>query len=229
MIPKFRNVRARLSRYWRYAQLRLRGYHLANPDFKDYGKSSERRTRRALEEILARIGVQRFRVVLEHGCGTRTRTTPAIKHFADEVWGVDVLPREEISGSERYILVDFKQTDLLPEIDDGGLDAIIIINYTGFHPHSTWRTYFSPANDRLSPYLQRQNFPRILRPGGYLIACEWEAMPEARWHKASITEANVRAAEVYDAPANVPYFDFICCGFSRPLLSSYIVYRRTFQ
>jgi SAM-dependent methyltransferase len=216
----------RLVRYARYARLRLQGFRLANPDFTDYSQCNERRTRLGLQEILTENSVPPLNVVLELGCGARTRTTPAIRHFANEVWGVDILPRDQVSGPERYMLVDPARADLLVEVPDNAIDAVIIINYIGFHPHSTWRSYFSAANDRLHPYLQPQNFPRVLRPGGFLVACEWEARPEARWRKAGVEHARSHALEEYQARFELPFFEFVGGGFSETLLSPYVVYRR---
>jgi SAM-dependent methyltransferase len=206
----------------RYPLLRLRGYASANPLHDAWWHNPDWRIRAALAEILKTAGVERFDIVIEQGCGTRRHTTPALRSFANEVWGLDIIPREQVRGPERYIRVDPARADLMWEIADASVDAIVLLQYIGFHPHSTWRPYFDSTNTRLAPYLNARNFHRVLKSGGYLIIVEWEARPEQRWGKASVEEISRRSAVKYDPP-DLPQFALVSCGVVR--CSPFVVYR----
>jgi SAM-dependent methyltransferase len=208
----------------RYPLLRLRGYASANPLHDAWWRNPAWRIRAEIAEILKTAGVAHFDVMLEQGCGTRRHTTPALRGFAKEVWGVDIMARDWVRGADRYIRVDPARADPLWEIADASVDAIVLLQYIGFHPHSTWRAYFDPTNTRLAPYLNERNFLRVLKPGGYFIVVEWEARPEQRWGRASVEDIARRSAANYDPP-DLPHFTLVSCGVSRR--SPFVVYRRT--
>lgn len=226
LASQFVKLRGSWKHASRYLKLRAQGYASANYGWRDYGRQRASQVRDTVREVFDRAGLPHFDVILEQGCGPRYRTTPGLREFANEIWGTDVLPREEILTDDRYILIDVNRPDCLHEVADNSVDAVLIINYTGMHPHSTWPMYFAEYNDRLWPYMQPQNFPRVLRPRGYLVCMEWEAEPEARWGKASLDEIDRRSDDSYKPP-QLPGYELVASGFSRAGLCPFVVYRRT--
>jgi hypothetical protein len=210
----------------RYLRLRAAGYRSVNFGWRDYGWQTHSKLCQVVREIFDRANLPHFDVILEHGCGTRRRTTPGLREFAGEIWGTDLFSADEVQGGDRYFKIDINRLDRLHELPDHAVDAILIINYIGMHPHTTWHAYFSEHNERLAPYMESVNFPRVLRSRGYLICCEWEAEPEARWGKSTLDEINRRSNEKY-LPPPLPNYELIACGFSTKGLCPFVVYRRT--
>jgi len=212
------------GRFVRYPSQRIRGFASANPNWKDYTAISTTTLARAIAEITASLPERRWKTVIDHGCGSG-RKALALRSIADHVWGIDILPADGVSHVDRYIRVAIGDPNCCSPIKDDEIDVVFIYNYTGFRAATTWRTYFSPANDRISVYLEPQNFPRIIRKGGYLMISEWEAEPEARWGKAPIAEIVARAPAEYDPPP-LPGFELVASGFSKAGRAPYVVYRR---
>ncbi len=216
----------RFAEFARYFRLRMQGYRGANPYWRNYGRQSPAIIRRTMDEIAARTEDKTFGVVLELGCGNRYRTTPGLEYHASEVIGIDIIPEQQTKPSRhRYIRVDPDRFDCLHMLPDGSVDTVIILNYTGMHPHSTWQMYFADTNDRMRAYMAAPNFPRVMHSGSYLICIEWESEPEGRWGNASIDQIQQHAAERYGSPA-INGYDLIYSGFSRNSMCPFIVYRR---
>jgi hypothetical protein len=209
----------------RYASQRTRGYRSANPYWKHHEMAATAALTGTIEEIVGRLPESRWKTVTELNCG-RGRNVPALRPHAEQVWGVDVLPPELVGNVDRYICAEPGDDCSLSRIGDDEIDATFVLNCTGFGPSSTWRAYFSPFNERFAPYLEPQNLPRALAKGGLLIACEWEAEPEARWGRTSLDEIGRRAAAEYDPPS-LEGFELVACGFARSTRSPFVVYRRS--
>ncbi len=212
----------------RYPYLRLRGQSLANPHLNNYHKVQGEVLRQALAEILATVtGGRKIGVILEQGCGDGRHVTPVLKQLADQVWGVDLFPANEVSNCDRYVQVDTSLTDNhLADLPGSSVDVIMIVNYTGLHPHSKFNAVLSEHNERLWPYMQPSNFPRILKAGGHLVFVEWEARPEQRVGKRTAAEVNAAFDELYGT-GELPGYTRITQGFHPTLYSAYLVYRST--
>lgn len=212
----------------RYSYLRLRGQSLANPHLNNYHKVQGEPLRQALAEILAPIaGGRRIGVMLEQGCGDGRHVTPILKQLADQVWGVDLFPASDVSNCDRYVQVDTGLTDdHLADLPSASVDVIMVVNYTGLHPHSKFDAVLSEHNERLLPYMRPSNFPRVLKPGGHLVIVEWEARPEQRVGRRTAAEVNAAFDELY-RPIDLAGYTRISQGFHPALYSAYLIYRST--
>lgn len=219
-----RLVKGSYGRFLRYPLLRAQGFGSANPHWQDYTAFPTSTLVASIAEMTAKLPERRWKTAIDHGCGTGDKA-PALRSIADQVWGVDVLSAQGVSNVDRYIRVPIGTPAPLATIDDGTVDVVFIFNYAGLRSTSTWRAYFSPANDRLAVYLEPQNFPRIIPKGGYLMVSEWEAAPEERWGKASLAEIDSRARAAYDPP-ELPGFELAACGFTAAGRAPYVIYRR---
>jgi hypothetical protein len=211
----------------RARRLRAEGFHVVNPYFEEYGAIRGRALRDGLAEILQPlVGSERVGVLLEIGCGDGRRVTPVLKAFAREVWGVDLLPSDAVTGCDQYFVAAPNEgASALRSIADNTVDLVLVLNLTGLHPGTRWSDYTDPANDRLSSYLGDDGFARIVRPGGHLVLIEWEAQPEQRVGRRTLAEVNAEIAELYGT-ANVTAFRHVRQGFAERLASPYVVLQR---
>src|ERR1700712_5708326 len=154
---------------------RAQGFECANIHFKDYNAFTTSTIVSTLRQIVSRLpgAPQKWNVVIDHGCGDGDKVQ-SLRNFANSVWGIAILPQAP-RLVDRYFCVDPNDIACTEQINDAEVDVTFVINYIGFAPHSTWRVYFSEHNERLAHYLLPQNFPRIIKKGGYLILSEWEA------------------------------------------------------
>lgn len=206
----------------RYASLRMLGYSSANPRWKLHNTNLDVEETAALREIMGRI---RFPTVLNLSCGSG-QGARALREFADELWGADIIDTKNVANLDRYIRMEPRDEFCLAEIGSGTVQVAYISNRTGFNAHSTWTAYLSSANEELGIYLQQQNLPRVLAKGGLLICREWESEPEKRWGRTSLADIDRRAAANYDAPDSLEGFKLITCGFAKSTRSPFVVYRR---
>lgn len=218
--------------YGHFAANRLKarreGYSVVNPWRADYTHLRGRYLENAIREVIGPF-LPRGRVgaILDIGCGDGQRVAPALKAFADRVVGIDLFAPEQVSNCDQYIRADLARPEaLLESLPDRSIDVAMVFNFTGMHPTSTWQPYFSPTNDRLWPYLQHTNLPRVLTANGLLVVIEWEAYPEKRVGRRTLDEVNRDYAALY-APVDVAGFERVGQGFSPRLFSPYIVFRRT--
>jgi SAM-dependent methyltransferase len=211
----------------RARRLRSEGFGVVNPYFTDYGALRGRKLRSGLAEVLDQVtGGTKVDVIVEQGCGDGQRVTPQLRHFAREVWGVDLYPADKVSNCDRYIEADISLEDgHLDALPDRSVDIILVLNYTGMHPTSSWTTYFHESNDRITPYLRPRNFPRILKDGGHIVFVEWEARPEERVGRRSAAEVHREAGALYGAP-DLAGFSRVGGGFSAGLVSPYLIYQK---
>ncbi len=144
--------------------------------------------------------------------------------MARQIHGVDIIDAAMVSGVDNYLKVIPGDSNCLEPIPAASIEAVFVLFYCGFQPHSKWRSYVS-HNDRLEAYLEPRNFLRVISPGGYLIVCEWEAAPEKRWDKASLSTIDQRASIEYDPP-EIAGFELVLCGFAKATRSPFVVYRR---
>jgi hypothetical protein len=212
----------RAAAWARYAALRLAGCASANPRWKLHETISDAEQIAALREITGRF---RFKTALNLQCGFG-RNARVLQSVADTIWGTDIIDPKHITDFVRYIRTEPGDEDCLAQIGSGAADLAFVLNVTGFNPHSTWRTYFSSANQELAIYLQEQNLPRVLAEGGLLICCEWESEPEKRWGRASWADIDGHAAFHYDAPDRLEGFEMVACGVTRSTRSPFVMYRR---
>jgi hypothetical protein len=211
-------------RYW---ALRARGYGSANPRFDDFRCSPET-IAESIGEISARTGIERFDTVFEHRCGTGSNGR-ALQKIATHVYGADSIPLPFVSISiERYICISEGSRVSFPTVEDGSVDAIFHLNQIGFNARSTW-SEFLQRDDRVSTLLEPQNFPRLLKPGGFLIFSEWESRPERRWGRMGLgVIVGKDASKEYDPPL-LQGFELAACGFTCATRGPFVAYRRTAQ
>lgn len=221
-------VRVHLIYRVRYLVLRAIGYESANPRFTDF-RCPPKMIAEGVAEITARIGVKRFDIILEHACGTG-RNARVLQKFADHVYGADTIPLPLVSACiERYLCLNERGGISFATMQDGLVDAIILFNQPGFDARSTWSEFLSSPNDQVAVLLHPQNFPRLLRPDGFLIFSAWEARPERRWGRMALDVIiGEDATWKYDPPA-LQGFELVACEFSSVTRTPFVAYRRTPQ
>ena len=211
----------------RYPYLRMRGYQAANPHLANYHGIRGAALRQGLGRIVDPItGGAKVGVILEQGCGNGRHVTPVLHEFAEQVWGVDLIPPADVANCNRYVQVDSTlSSDHLAALPSQSVDIIMVVNYTGLHPTSMFAQYFSRHNDRLEPYMHPSNFPRVLKSGGFLVFSEWEARPERRHGKRSAAEVNAAFDDLY-RPIELDGYVKVAQGYEPTIFSAYVAFQK---
>jgi len=85
--------------------LAWRGHHVINPYFKGFHAFPARAMEREFRAILAELGLSRFPVMIEHGCGNGAHYSRFLKKFTDRLVGVDIIDPKDVKHVDEYLAV----------------------------------------------------------------------------------------------------------------------------
>lgn len=219
----------------RHIGLRARGYRTTNPVCRNWENYPPSKMRGALEFIFEQANIRlAVDTLIDHACGNGHYANE-LRKYARRLIGVDILPPESVSGYDRYIQAPTRlMPSYLDDFADGSVDLVLVVGSTGMHvdgkhdaaPHcGDWQDYFSKTTERQGRYLTPNNYPRVLKPGGYLVIQEWEAYPVRRVGRIAPDEVARRIDEFYPH-SEIPGFTMVAKGISPYRIGPYIVYRK---
>jgi hypothetical protein len=177
-------------------------------------------------EILKALNTSDFNIVIDHACGDFSHYTPMLKRHSKRVFGVDIINKDKIKDPTDYIQVPMElKKSYFPDMASESVDCVVMFNGAGMHPHSNWIHYVTDTSGRMGRYLTPENYPRLLKKGGYIIAIECETYPEKRFKRASREYINEHIKEYYPY-LDLPGFDVVLQGFLKINTGPYIVFRK---
>jgi len=185
--------------------------------------------------VMRRIGVDRFGVLIEHGCAFGTHFTTMLKKYADKIIGVDIYDpqKQKIENVDEYIKVPFDlKQHYFPDMADESVDAVVILSSVGLDSRMStkiqkkdWTDYFSDIKSRQGRYLTKDNYFRILRKGGFLIIIEWEGNLHHRFGKNSLRKISANFDEYYKTP-KISGFDKVYSNLTQNLFGPVLVLKK---
>jgi hypothetical protein len=212
--------------------LRSRGHKIINPFFKGFHAFPSRSMEREFRIVLKQIGISRFPVMIEHGCGNGSHYTRFLRKYTDKLIGVDVIDSQFVSNVDEYVKVPIElRPDYFPDLPDQCIDAVVILCSVGFNVADSWihkvswRSYFNDATSRQGRYLTQQNYFRLLKKGGHLVIIEWDHYPEFRFGRLSRLEGLQNIASIYDTP-EIFGFRKVAEGYTEMMIGPYLVLQR---
>lgn len=183
--------------------------------------------KQVLATIFSELGVGKFDVVVDHGCGDGTHYSGMLKAFANEVYGVDILEENAIHHLDQYFQVP---TDLresyFDRVPDNTVDCVTVLSSMGLSPNHDFVANFLYKDSRQGRYFTAGNYPRILKPDGYIVIVEWEARPEKRFGRKTVDFARKHIKQFYPC-SEIPGCEVALQGFSHLCNGPYLVYRKS--
>ena len=215
---------------------RLSGYYIINPYESSWTKFPAHRMKYALEEIVRASKIQLpFEKLIEHGCGNGKHYAKMLKQFTRHLIGVDIMEEKLVENTDEYYKVSENIEDnYFKTIESNSIEAVVVLASVGMNmkaiegqPHSAqWIEYLGNYKNRQGRYFSPNNYPRIIKPGGYLIVLEWEAFPELRFGKHIKREEIESHLDKYYPHPQIEQFQFIAKGFSSEQIGPFIVYQK---
>ena len=190
------------------------------------GSPDEKMTQ-LIDDIFHKVGITSFDTVINHGCGNRSHYNATLRNYGSKLIGVDIYDRVEVGVFDDYVKVPQEIIDsYFGNIKSNTIDCVFMFSIYGLHHDGNWESYFLiTPDDRVARYFTEQNYPRIIKSGGYVLIVEWEPEPEKRLGKASYNYVNANIEQYYPG-VNLPGFEIIAKGFSTQLTGPYILYRK---
>jgi SAM-dependent methyltransferase len=192
--------------------------------------------RKALEEIVQVSNIQLpFENLIEHGCGNGYHYSKMLKQFTTHLIGVDIVEKEVVQNVDEYIKVSTSLEDnYFKTKENNSVDAVVVLASVGMglkanpgKPNKAqWEEYLLDYSSRQGRYFSPANYPRLLKPGGYLIVLEWEAFPELRFGKKINCKEVALTLDKYYPHPQIEQFQLIAKGFSSEKIGPYVVYKK---
>lgn len=214
----------------RYLSLRAQGYRIVNGLGRNFEYSPARDCAVALMDILRRLGRTHFQRAIEFGCEDGTHYSQMLCSLCEWLIGVDILDRTLVENVSQYVKADPAQErgDMLSGIADASVECVFIINLNGMgleQPRSDWIGQMAASGSRGGKYFSKENYLRVLRPGGYVIWIEWESYPERRFGRRLLAEVE-REIDAYYPHKDPDGFRCVLKGFSPVHVGPYIVFQK---